>query len=43
MSEPVIEIKGMKNFLGGQWVHSDINLTVEEGRNSCHYWWFRQR
>ncbi len=31
MSEPVIEIKGMKNFLGGQWVHSDINLTVEKG------------
>lgn len=31
MSEPVIEIKGMKNFLGGQWVHSDINLTVERG------------
>ncbi|BCA96363.1 ABC transporter ATP-binding protein [Legionella antarctica] len=31
MSEPVIEIKGMKNFLGGQWVHSDINLTVNKG------------
>ncbi|MGC1181328.1 ABC transporter ATP-binding protein [Legionella sp.] len=31
MSEPVIEIKGMKNYLGGQWVHSDINLTVEKG------------
>jgi phospholipid/cholesterol/gamma-HCH transport system ATP-binding protein len=31
MSEPVIEIKGMKNFLGGQWVHTDINLTVEKG------------
>ncbi|MFT4059508.1 MAG: ATP-binding cassette domain-containing protein [Legionella sp.] len=31
MSEPVIEIKEMKNFLGGQWVHSDINLTVEKG------------
>lgn len=31
MSDPVIEIKGMKNFLGGQWVHSDINLTVEKG------------
>lgn len=31
MSDPVIEIKGMKNFLGGQWVHSDINLTVERG------------
>lgn len=31
MSESVIEIKGMKNFLGGQWVHSDINLTVKKG------------
>ena len=31
MSEPVIEIKGMKNFLGGQWVHSDVNLTIEKG------------
>jgi phospholipid/cholesterol/gamma-HCH transport system ATP-binding protein len=31
MSELVIEIKGMKNFLGSQWVHSDINLTVEKG------------
>jgi phospholipid/cholesterol/gamma-HCH transport system ATP-binding protein len=31
MNEHIIEIKGMKNFLGGQWVHSDINLTVEKG------------
>lgn len=31
MSEPVIEIKGLKNYLGGQWVHSDVNLTVERG------------
>jgi len=31
MSEPVIEIKGMKNFLGGQWVHSDVNLTIYQG------------
>jgi phospholipid/cholesterol/gamma-HCH transport system ATP-binding protein len=31
MNQPVIEIKGMKNFLGGQWVHSDVNLTVEKG------------
>lgn len=31
MSEPVIEIKGMKNFLGGHWVHSDVNLKVEKG------------
>ncbi|HRD69499.1 MAG TPA: ATP-binding cassette domain-containing protein [Legionella sp.] len=31
MSEPVIEIKGMKNYLGGHWVHSDVNLTVNRG------------
>jgi phospholipid/cholesterol/gamma-HCH transport system ATP-binding protein len=31
MAEPVIEIKGLKNQLGGQWVHSDVNLTVEKG------------
>lgn len=31
MSEPVIEISGMKNKLGGQWVHTDINLTVNKG------------
>ncbi|CEK11673.1 ABC transporter ATP-binding protein [Legionella hackeliae] len=31
MSEPVIEITGLKNCLGGQWVHSDVNLTVEKG------------
>jgi phospholipid/cholesterol/gamma-HCH transport system ATP-binding protein len=31
MSERIIEIIGMKNFLGGQWVHSDVNLTVNKG------------
>ncbi|EHL32643.1 ABC transporter ATP-binding protein [Legionella drancourtii] len=31
MSEPIIEITGMKNYLGSQWVHSDINLTVNKG------------
>lgn len=31
MSDPIIEIKGLKNYLGGQWVHSNINLTVERG------------
>lgn len=29
--EPIIEIKGMKNCLGGQWVHTDVNLDVEKG------------
>ena len=31
MSNPIIEIKGLKNYLGNQWVHSDVNLTVEKG------------
>lgn len=31
MSDPVIEIKGLKNYLGGQWVHTDVNLTVNKG------------
>lgn len=31
MSNPVIEIEGLKNYLGGQWVHSDVNLTIEKG------------
>lgn len=31
MAEPVIEISGLKNNLGGQWVHTDVNLRVEQG------------
>lgn len=31
MNEPIIEIEGLKNYLGGQWVHSDVNLRVEKG------------
>lgn len=31
MTTPVIEIEGMKNNLGGHWVHTDVNLTVEKG------------
>lgn len=31
MNAPVIEIKGLKNYLGDQWVHSDVNLTVTQG------------
>lgn len=31
MSDAVIEIKGLKNFLGGKWVHADVNLTVKKG------------
>ena len=31
MSEPIIEIIGLKNTLGGLCVHSDVNLTVKKG------------
>jgi phospholipid/cholesterol/gamma-HCH transport system ATP-binding protein len=31
MSQPIIEIKSLKNYLGGQWVHTDVNLRVEKG------------
>ena len=30
-NQNIIEIKGLKNYLGGQWVHSDVNLTVKKG------------
>ncbi len=28
---PIVEITGLNNFLGGQWVHADLNLTIEKG------------
>lgn len=31
MSTAIIEVHGLKNYLGDQWVHSDVNLTVEKG------------
>lgn len=31
MSDPIIEIKGLKNFLGDKWVNDDVNLTVNKG------------
>lgn len=31
MTTPVIEITGLKNYLGGQWVHSDVTLTINKG------------
>ncbi|MFA5959551.1 MAG: ATP-binding cassette domain-containing protein [Tatlockia sp.] len=31
MVEPVIEITHLTNYLGSQWVHSDVNLTVNKG------------
>ena len=29
--QPIIEIHGLKNYLGGAWVHDDVNLTVNKG------------
>jgi phospholipid/cholesterol/gamma-HCH transport system ATP-binding protein len=31
MSEHIIEIIGLKNKLGGQWIHTDVNLKVKKG------------
>lgn len=31
MSEPIIEVIGLKNYLGDQWVHSDVNFSVKRG------------
>ncbi len=31
MNEALIEVIGLKNYLGGQWVHTDVNLTVYRG------------
>lgn len=31
MTTPIIEISGLKNNLGGQWIHTDVNLTVNQG------------
>lgn len=31
MTEPIIEIHNLKNQLGGDWVHRDVNLTVTKG------------
>jgi phospholipid/cholesterol/gamma-HCH transport system ATP-binding protein len=30
-SEPIIELKKVKTYLGGRWVHEDLNLTVNRG------------
>lgn len=31
MNEPVIEIQGLKNYLGHQWVHTGVNLSIQQG------------
>ncbi|SRR5579883_796266 len=30
-NDPIIEIKNLKTYLGGSWVHKDVNLTVNRG------------
>ena len=27
----IIEVTGLKNFLGGRWVHKDLDLTIRKG------------
>ncbi len=31
MGKPIIEVHGLKNYLGGRWVHDALNLTVNRG------------
>ncbi len=31
MSDTIIEIKGLKNKLGEQWIHTNVNLEVKKG------------
>ncbi len=30
-SQPIIEIKNVSIYLGGTWVHKNLNLTVQQG------------
>jgi len=30
-TKPIIEVKNVKTYLGGAWVHKGINLTIEKG------------
>lgn len=30
-AEPIIEIKGLRTYLGGTWVHDGLNLTINKG------------
>ena len=31
MSENIIEVSGLKNYLGTTWVHTDVNFSVKKG------------
>ena len=30
-SQPLIEIKNLSSYLGGHWVHKDLNLSINRG------------
>ena len=31
MADPIVEVTGLKNNLGGKWVHSDVSFTINQG------------
>lgn len=31
LNKTIIEVQHLKNYLGGQWVHRDVNFTVKQG------------
>lgn len=31
MNQSVIQIQGLKNYLGGQWVHKNVDLDIKQG------------
>lgn len=35
ISDNIVEIHHLKNFLGGRWVHRDVSLTVKRGEILC--------
>ena len=31
MTESIIEVQHLKNYLGGHWIHQDVNMTINRG------------
>jgi len=31
MADPIVEVTGLKNNLGGKWVHLDVSFTINQG------------